>query len=267
MSCEAPGTAANATQATAAAARSPILSSSSDHSPRPGLFFSALIAGSIRFSSAFLAVCGCSHDADECVELPAPAQPALRLPAGVAHGAAELGGASPGRGGARKVGRVERGGGRRGNGGSERRGAGSRARPLSVAAPGQPGRVTNNGTATGEIVHRSILSLSLSLAHALLITTLEHVLAYLASVGQASARIIASLPGTLFTSVLTHRLVLLHIDAHCFIFWDLPGDVLAAPESALWLNRCNTFLSLSLCLCLLFASVGQASARIIASLT
>ena len=44
---------------------------------------------------------------------------------------------------------------------------------------------------------------------------------------------------------LTHRLVLLCIDAHCFILWDLPGDVLAAPESALWLDRCNTSLSLS----------------------
>ena len=38
------------------------------------------------------------------------------------------------------------------------------------------------------------------------------------------------------------------IDAHCFIFGDLPGDipVLAAPESALGLDRCNTSLSLSL---------------------
>ena len=58
-----------------------------------------------------------------------------------------------------------------------------------------------------------------------------------ASVGQASATTIASLPWTLFTSLLTHRLVLLCIDAHCFIFWDLPGDVLAAPESALGLDR------------------------------
>ena len=33
------------------------------------------------------------------------------------------------------------------------------------------------------------------------------------------------------------------IDAHCFIFWDLPGDVLAAPESALGLDRCTTSLS------------------------
>ena len=68
-----------------------------------------------------------------------------------------------------------------------------------------------------------------------------------ASVGQASARTIASLPCTLFPSLLTHRLVLLCIDAHCFIFWDLPGDVLAAPESALGLDRCYTSLSLSLC--------------------
>ena len=67
-----------------------------------------------------------------------------------------------------------------------------------------------------------------------------------ASVGQASARPIASLPWTLFTSLLTHRLVLLCIDAHCFIFWALPGHVLAAPESALGLERCNTSLSLSL---------------------
>ena len=46
----------------------------------------------------------------------------------------------------------------------------------------------------------------------------------------------ASLPWTLFTSLLIHRLVLLCIDAHCFILWDLPGDVLAAPESALGLD-------------------------------
>ena len=83
--------------------------------------------------------------------------------------------------------------------------------------------------------------------------SLEHVLASIslccllfASVGQASARTIASLPWTVFTSPLTHRLVLLCIDAHCFIFWALPGDVLAAPESALGLDRCNTSLSLSL---------------------
>ena len=66
-----------------------------------------------------------------------------------------------------------------------------------------------------------------------------------ASVGQASARTIASLPWTLLTSLLTHR-PLLCIEAHCSIFWDLPGDVLAAPESALGLDRCNTSLSLSL---------------------
>ena len=50
-----------------------------------------------------------------------------------------------------------------------------------------------------------------------------------ASVGQASARISASLTWSLFTSLLTHRLVLLCVDAYWFIFWDLPGDVLAAP--------------------------------------
>ena len=31
-----------------------------------------------------------------------------------------------------------------------------------------------------------------------------------------------------------------------FVFWDLPRDVLAAPESALGLDRRNTSLSLSL---------------------
>ena len=57
---------------------------------------------------------------------------------------------------------------------------------------------------------------------------------------------IASLPWTLFTSLLTHRLVLLCSEVHCFILWDLPGGVLAAPESALGLDRCKTSLSLSL---------------------
>ena len=90
-------------------------------------------------------------------------------------------------------------------------------------------------------LERCKLSLSLSLS--LLLPCL-----LFASVGQASARTIASLPWTLFTSLLTHRLVLLCIDANCFIFWDLPGDVLAAPESALGLDRCNTSLSLSLSL-------------------
>ena len=45
--------------------------------------------------------------------------------------------------------------------------------------------------------------------------------------------IIPSLTWSLFTSLLTHRLVLLCVDANCFTFWDLPGAVLAAPESAL----------------------------------
>ena len=88
---------------------------------------------------------------------------------------------------------------------------------------------------------KGVNSLSLSLSLSLLLPCL-----LFASVGQASARTIASLPWTLFTSLLTHRLVLLCIDANCFIFWDLPGDVLAAPESALRLDRCNTSLSLSL---------------------
>ena len=44
-----------------------------------------------------------------------------------------------------------------------------------------------------------------------------------ACVGQASARTVASLSWTWFTSLLTHRLVLLCIDAHCFIFWICQG--------------------------------------------
>ena len=59
-----------------------------------------------------------------------------------------------------------------------------------------------------------------------------------ASVGQASARTNASLPWILFTSLLTHRLVLLCIDA-----------------SALGLDRCNTSLSLSLSLSLAVLSL------------
>ena len=73
--------------------------------------------------------------------------------------------------------------------------------------------------------------------------------------GRASARIIDSLTWSLFMSLviyvsvasladardvisiylslLIHALVFLCVDAHCFIFWDLPGDVLATPESAL----------------------------------
>ena len=46
--------------------------------------------------------------------------------------------------------------------------------------------------------------------------------------------------------LLTHRLVLLCVDAYCFICWDLPGDVLAAPESALCGWKGVTLLSLSL---------------------
>ena len=45
--------------------------------------------------------------------------------------------------------------------------------------------------------------------------------------------IIDPLTWFLFMSLLTHRLVLLCVDAYCLIFWDLPVDVLAAPESAL----------------------------------
>ena len=55
-------------------------------------------------------------------------------------------------------------------------------------------------------------------------------------------------------SLLAHRLVFLCVDAYCFLFWDLPGDVLAAPESAtcawigvilLSLSVLHTSLSLS----------------------
>ena len=48
-------------------------------------------------------------------------------------------------------------------------------------------------------------------------------------------------------SLLTHRLVFLCVDTYCFIFWDLPGDVLAAPESALcgWIGVILLSLSLS----------------------
>ena len=76
-------------------------------------------------------------------------------------------------------------------------------------------------------------SISLSRAHACLIYLCLLSQPYFASVGQASARIIASLTWSLFMSPLTHRLVLLCVDAYCFIFWDVPGNVLAAPASAL----------------------------------
>ena len=73
-----------------------------------------------------------------------------------------------------------------------------------------------------------------------LFTPLEHRLAYIflslsllsqplfASVGQASTSIIVSLTWSFFISLLIHVLM------HYFSFiWDLPGDVLAAPELAL----------------------------------
>ena len=60
-----------------------------------------------------------------------------------------------------------------------------------------------------------------------------------------TGKIIASLTWSLFTSLLTHRPVLVYLDAYCFISWDLPGDVLAAPcISLVWLDRCHTSLSL-----------------------
>ena len=67
-----------------------------------------------------------------------------------------------------------------------------------------------------------------------------------ASVGQASATIIDSLTWSSFMSLLTHRLVFLWVDACYFIFWDLPGDVLATPKSALYGWIGVIFLSLFL---------------------
>ena len=63
-----------------------------------------------------------------------------------------------------------------------------------------------------------------------------------------NARSPSLLAWTLFTSLLTHRLVLHCVDAHCFIFWDLLRDVLAAPEAALcgWIAVILLFLSLLL---------------------
>ena len=57
---------------------------------------------------------------------------------------------------------------------------------------------------------------------------------------------IDTLTWSLLMSLLTHRLVLLCVDAYCFVFWDLPGDVLAAPESALcgWIGVIPLSLSL-----------------------
>ena len=64
--------------------------------------------------------------------------------------------------------------------------------------------------------------------------------------GRVNVALCCSLTWSLFTSLLTHRLVLLCGEAHCFIIWDVPGDVLAAPESALcgWIGV--ILLSLSL---------------------
>ena len=69
-----------------------------------------------------------------------------------------------------------------------------------------------------------------------------------AVVGQASARYHCFLD----LDFVTHRLVLLCVVAHCFIFWNLPGYVLAAPELALcgWIgvNTSTTTTTLSLSL-------------------
>ena len=72
-----------------------------------------------------------------------------------------------------------------------------------------------------------------------LITPLEHMLAYLSLLVSCLLVLLGFGENHCFldldfvTSLLTHRLVLLCVYAYCFIFWDLPGDVLAAPESAI----------------------------------
>ena len=78
-----------------------------------------------------------------------------------------------------------------------------------------------------------------------------------ASVGQASTRIIDSLTWSLFISLWTHRLVLLCVDAYCFILWDVPGDVLAAPESPLCGLIGVILLSLSLFLTMINRDVDR----------
>ena len=57
-------------------------------------------------------------------------------------------------------------------------------------------------------------------------------------VGQAAWPRLNTLTWSLFMSLLTHRLVFVCVDAYSCIFNDLPGDVLAAPESALcgWIS-------------------------------
>ena len=57
-----------------------------------------------------------------------------------------------------------------------------------------------------------------------------------------------SLTWSLFMSLLTHRVIFLCADAYHFISWDLPGDVLAAPASALCGWNGVILPSLSLCL-------------------
>ena len=54
----------------------------------------------------------------------------------------------------------------------------------------------------------------------------------------AGTHVLATTSSRNITTRLTHRLVLLCDDAHCFIFRDLPGDALAAPASPLrgWLG-------------------------------
>ena len=46
----------------------------------------------------------------------------------------------------------------------------------------------------------------------------------------------------------THRLVLLCIDAHCFIFWDLPGDVIYLSMYLSWqhLNQLYSWIGVML---------------------
>ena len=84
---------------------------------------------------------------------------------------------------------------------------------------------------------------NLSLSLPLFVSCLNHCLLVLARLD--------TLTWSLFMSLLTHRLVFLCVDAYCFIFWDVPGDVLAAPESALcgWIGVILLSLSLSRGIC------------------
>ena len=121
--------------------------------------------------------------------------------------------------------------------------------------PGRAGRGQGSRRRTEAPIAASVLCprvLSLPPSPSLLPTCLPKLLSLslvstlFTSVGQASARFIDAFSWSLFMSLWTHGLVNLCVDAYCFIFWDLPGNVLAAPASALcgWIG--GTLLSLTL---------------------